>query len=200
MPRKSSAKPLILWATAIVVAIVLVIGILELTNTIHWFRDQKATSGTIPAIHQTAKPSTNTKQNRNQSSPTGAGSGSSSGSISSTSPSSSTSQQKTAPQGPAPITPYGNFVSNHNPTLSGSLSNEESVCNTTPGAICYITFTQNGVIKKLPAETADSNGSVFWTWNVGSAGFTTGNWQITAYATLNEQTVSAQDKIELNVQ
>src|SRR6202011_3279223 len=39
------------------------------------------------------------------------------------------------------VTPYGTFVSNHHPTLSGSPGpSEESVCNTTPGATCYIEF------------------------------------------------------------
>ena len=198
---KRNTKSRIIWVVAIIIAAALVVAVLELTNTVHWFRDQRATSGTIPAIHQTTKPSTGSKQTVNPSGSGNSNQNTSSGSIGSTSPTNTgSSAPKTANQGSAPMTPYGSFVSNHNPTLSGTLSNEESVCNTTPGATCYIAFTQNGVTKKLPVETADSNGSVFWSWNVGQAGFTTGSWQITAYATLNGQTVSSQDKILLNVQ
>lgn len=99
------------------------------------------------------------------------------------------------------ISPYGSFVSNHHPNLDGSPapSEEQSVCNTTPGASCYIQFTKEGVTKTLPTETADSNGVVSWSWDINQAGFTTGSWQITAIASLNGQTKTTQDPMSLEV-
>jgi hypothetical protein len=98
--------------------------------------------------------------------------------------------------------PTGTFVSNHQPSLSGSSSpsSEQSVCNTAAGATCYIEFTKDSVVKQLPTQTADSSGSVYWTWDVKQAGLTVGKWQITAVTTLNGQTKTAQDSLELSVQ
>jgi cytoskeletal protein RodZ len=99
------------------------------------------------------------------------------------------------------LTPTGSFVSNHRPSLSstGSPSSEQSVCNTTPGATCEIRFTKGNDIKKLPTQSTDTNGSTYWNWDVKSAGFTTGTWSITAYATLNGKTLSAPDAIGMEV-
>lgn len=190
---------------SIVVLVVAVLVFLVATHRVSWFQNRVATSGTIPAVHEnknTSQSQTKSNHTSQQSStnPTN-GSGQSSASQSSTSTTTSNvSAQKSPNSGPAPIVPYGDFVSNHNPSLSGNLSNEESVCNTTPGATCYIEFTQGGIIKKLPVETADSNGTVYWSWNVNTSGFTTGKWQITAVATMNGQSVSANDELDLNVQ
>lgn len=98
--------------------------------------------------------------------------------------------------------PFGTFVSNHHPSLSGttSPSTEESTCNTTPGATCYIEFTKESTVKQLPAATADSSGAVSWNWDVKQAGLTVGTWQIKAIASLNGQTKSAQDSLALEVQ
>jgi hypothetical protein len=91
------------------------------------------------------------------------------------------------------IAPYGSFVSNHSPGKNNTLTDEESICNTTAGATCYIQFTNNGSTKKLDSKIADSFGSVTWDWDVKNAGFAAGSWQITAVATLNGQTKSTAD-------
>lgn len=98
--------------------------------------------------------------------------------------------------------PTGTFVSNHRPSLSGSplLRQEKSVCNTTPGATCYMLFMKDGVAKQLATQTADNTGSTYWLWDVSQAGFTQGSWQITAVATLNGQTATANDSLPLEVQ
>ncbi|SRR6266567_2921838 len=94
-----------------------------------------------------------------------------------------------------PAKPSGTFVSNHNPDLSGTApyGTEDSVCITSPGATCYIEFSNNGDIKKLPAQVADANGVCHWTWNVQQAGFSQGSWTITTIATLNSQSINTQD-------
>jgi len=98
------------------------------------------------------------------------------------------------------IEPYGTFVSNHHPGQNGLPTGEQSVCNTTPGATCYIQFTKDSVTKKLDTQTADPNGATYWTWDVKQAGFDAGSWQITAIASLNGQTKTANDALTLEVQ
>ena len=100
------------------------------------------------------------------------------------------------------ISPSGTFVSNHHPNLSGTPapSTEQSVCNTTPGAYCYIEFTNGSQIKKLSSQMADSNGSVYWDWDVNSAGLSVGSWHITTVASLNGKTKSTSDSLDLVVQ
>jgi cytoskeletal protein RodZ len=110
---------------------------------------------------------------------------------SSTSPSSSPSDLEM---------PFGTFVSNHTPGQNGTPTSEESTCNTTPGATCDIQFTDNGVIKDLGPETADSNGSVYWTWNVSGSDLGAGNWQVSAVAKLDGTTKTAVDTMPLEIQ
>jgi hypothetical protein len=99
------------------------------------------------------------------------------------------------------ITPSGNFVSNHTPGQNGSPNSEVSVCNTTPGALCKIVFTKDGVIKSLPEKAADSGGTVYWNnWLPKDYGLTAGSWQIQAVASLNGQTKTASDSMDLVVQ
>ncbi len=103
---------------------------------------------------------------------------------------------------PAPISPFGNFVSNYTPNLSGSPSPNliQSTCNTTPGATCVISFSQNGVTKSLAPEVTNSNGASYWTWHLQDIGLTVGYWNITAKATLNGKSTSTGDTLKLNVQ
>jgi len=107
-------------------------------------------------------------------------------------------------QGAAPKTPANDgLVSNHQPSLSSSwgTNQESSVCNTSPGATCQITFTSNGVTKSLASEQADSTGAAYWNnWTLQSIGLTEGSWTITATATLNGQTSHVTDPINLKVQ
>lgn len=127
----------------------------------------------------------------------------------SVSPSSSTStrasDKSTTPSSSTNSTlaePFGTFVSNHKPNLDGSPapSQEQSVCNTTPRATCYIQFSKDGMIKKLEAQVTDPNGAVYWTWDVKQSGFTQGSWQITAIASLDGQTKTVNDVLLLEVQ
>jgi len=119
-------------------------------------------------------------------------------------PSSSTSDSSksaatstTAPSGTPPTTPYGDFVSNHSPGGQNP-TQETSVCNTTPGATCYIQFTQGSIIKSLSSQTADANGAAYWNWDATT--LSGGSWTIKAIAGLNGQTATASDSRPLVVQ
>lgn len=100
------------------------------------------------------------------------------------------------------LDPTGDFVSNHRPNLSGNPAPNTltSVCTTTPGATCAITFTKDGVSKTLPSQTTDRGGSTFWNnWSLSDYGLTTGSWQIKATAVLNGQTKTMSDALVLEV-
>jgi hypothetical protein len=189
-PKSNSPKRKLLALGLTILVLALVIAILEISNTTYIFHKRKAVSGTILST----SPANNA--------PIAAGQADkkppSSGSSADTSKSSTAVSDSNAPL----IAPYGSFVSNHHPSLSGAggvPSQEESVCTTTPGATCYMTFTQNGVVKTLKSQVADSKGSVFWDWDVNKSGFTTGSWSITATASLNGVTKSTNDSLELVV-
>jgi hypothetical protein len=96
--------------------------------------------------------------------------------------------------------PSGTFVSNHSPSLSdASRAQETSVCNTTPGASCSITFTLGNTTKTLSAKTTDDNGAASWDWTPSSLGLTEGSWKIKATATQGGQTKTSEDSLTLNV-
>ncbi len=167
--------------------VAILITVLEVTNVTNFFH-RTAKSGTIPVVPAASVKST--KKTDGSSQPT------------SQKPNSvGTPVTVPASDSRTPATPYGSFVSNHHPNLSGSPapSTEQSVCTTTPGASCYIQFTQNGVVKKLASQVADSNGLTAWTWDVNQAGFTEGTWEITVVATINDQSKSAKDSMALVV-
>lgn len=95
--------------------------------------------------------------------------------------------------------PSGTFVSSHSVSLSSS-SVIASTCNTTPGAKCTISFTnQNGVVRFLAATTADKNGTAYWTWSPKSAQLTTGSWRISATAKSGDQSKTSTDPQPLEV-
>lgn len=98
------------------------------------------------------------------------------------------------------IPPFGSFVSNHYPGQNGSDNKELSQCNTSPGASCYIKFTQGATIRTLPVKTADQSGSIYWEWNIADANLTSGKWTIEAVATLGNKTETTTDQIKLEVQ
>lgn len=129
---------------------------------------------------------------------------------SSTNPSKTNGQISTSSQAPSSnngtaqtlLAPTGNFVSNHHPNLSGSPAPNTitSVCSSTPGATCVITFTKDGVTKSLGAKIIDAGGSAYWlNWNLQSIGLTTGSWNVKATASLNGQSKSASDAMPLEV-
>jgi len=99
--------------------------------------------------------------------------------------------------------PFGTFVSNHRPSLKGEWrSNEEnSVCNTSPGATCEITFTKDGVTKSLGQKTVDANGAAYWnSWTIQDINLSEGTWTITAIAANNGKTARTNDQVLLEVQ
>lgn len=97
------------------------------------------------------------------------------------------------------LAPTGNFVSNHTPG-NGSPTTEQSVCNTTPGATCYIELSKGGQIKTLAVKAADNSGSVIWSWDVADFQIDSGVWKITAISSLNGHTKSTVDSISLTIQ
>lgn len=97
------------------------------------------------------------------------------------------------------IAPFGEFVSNHKPGQNGSNFTEVSQCNTTPGATCYIQFTQNNTVMTLNQQVVGNSGTVFWEWNVKSSNLSSGKWTITAISKLNGQTKSTVDQMSLEI-
>lgn len=95
-----------------------------------------------------------------------------------------------------PAIPQGQFVSAHQVPLAAPV---ESVCATSAGASCQITFTKDdGTMKSLPAQTTDSNGNTHWSWTV-STYLTAGTWTIKAVATQSNMTSTATDATKLVV-
>lgn len=97
--------------------------------------------------------------------------------------------------------PTGNFVNTHHPSLSTPMS---SSCVTTVGAMCQITFTNTATGKTIPVssqpQAVDSSGAAYWNWTPQQIGLTSGTWKITATATLNDQSKSASDAMNLEIQ
>lgn len=201
--KKNRSRKYIKLAALLLVLAIAVMVVLELTNVTHFFHTSPATSGKIPVISTAPKTSKSTapaasKQSTDSAPTTTSANGSSSNKSTSGSPT-TTSAGSTQPL----QAPFGAFVSNHSPNLSGSPapSTEQSVCNTTPGASCTMYFTNDsGIVKTLPSQTSDGNGNVTWLWDVKTAGFTAGNWQIKATATLNGVDKSSIDHLPLKVQ
>ena len=97
------------------------------------------------------------------------------------------------------IAPSGLFVSNHIQDNNSS-SNIQSICLTTPGANCNISFTMGNTTISLGVKTADKNGYVSWQWNTKDQNISSGTWQIKATTTLNGQTKITVDQSNLMVQ
>lgn len=184
------SKNLTIGLSAALVLVVVVAAILQATNVIHLFNKGAAT-----VYHKKAATAgQNTK---------GETTVSAQASNSSSVPPSSYSQDKNATTAAALISPSGNFVNNHHPSLSGSSGSNQmfSVCNTTAGASCNIAFTNttSGLTKALSAQTTDSSGAAYWSWTLQQAGLTQGTWKIVATATLQNQSKSVSDAMNLEV-
>ena len=176
--RKIPKKRLLIGG--LLLLIVIIAG-LELTGVTHIFHKKP-----VPAVSGS---SFNTKGEPNSSKKNTSGSG-------------DTSSKSGSGGSPAMlIAPSGSFVSNHHPNLGGSPAPNtmSSVCNTTPGASCKISFTKDGVTKSLDAQTADANGATYWNWKLQDIGLTEGTWKIQASATLSGQTKTASDAMDLVV-
>jgi hypothetical protein len=97
--------------------------------------------------------------------------------------------------------PSGSFVSNHRPGANGSPTIEQSQCISTPGAICFIQFTRDGIKKKLDPMTIGDSGSVTWDWDIKGSTLGSGSWQVSAVAQLNGEiktTVDHNGNLEVN--
>lgn len=182
-------------AIGVVLLLVIIVGILELTNTTYFFHDKEAISSTIPADSPDSTPSSDDSTDSASDTPA----------PSAASPTTSANTSKTpgtTPNSGPPQTPTGNFVSNHQPSLGnkdGGSSALESLCVTSPGATCKIIFTRNGVTKTLEEKSVGSDGFVLWTWDVNQAGFVEGSWEITAISTLNGVTSTSKDPLNMEV-
>ena len=113
--------------------------------------------------------------------------------------SSDKSNTSSATSGSLTLTAAQTFVSNHSPGQNGSGTAEQSVCNTTPGATCFIEFTNGDAKKQLEVKPADSNGSVIWNWDITSSGLSSGSWKVRAVASLGGQTKTVDDERQLVV-
>ena len=195
MRYKNSTTSLInkrLFRVSVGLLIVLAIAILalELTDTTHLFH-KKVVPPIIPVSHSTV--SEQKKPASTSSSSNGSDTTDNQGS-------------KLVPPSGSPgstatlIQPYGELVSNHFPGQNGSDTKESSACNSTPGATCYIQFTntENGKVTKLPPQLIGNDGSTVWSWDAKT--LTQGTWQITAVADLNGQTKNITDTAKLEIQ
>lgn len=173
------------------VAILVILLALELSNTTHLFHNSKNTqpgsTSTIDTKDGAISPNSTPGPDKNQNAQSG-------GSQPSTGSSTNSSS--------VPLkAPSGTFVSNHHPNLSGSPAPNQmqSTCNTTPGAKCQINFTNGSITKSLPAQTADKEGAVYWSWKLQDIGLTAGTWHIQAVASLDGQTQTVNDALNLGV-
>ena len=166
----------------------LILLILELTNTTHLFHKQSPPA-IIPSHDRNGSKIMNSSNSQNPSDNS----------------SNNTDDNTSLPTDVSDhtlIAPFGNFVSNHFPGENGSPTTESSVCNTSPGATCYIKFTNvdSRETTQLPSKVVDSHGSATWYWDIDNdAHLTSGQWQITATATLGSQVKSTSDNLNLSI-
>lgn len=118
----------------------------------------------------------------------------------------------TPSSGTSLVAPFGQFVSNYGPisySATDGSNQEESVCQTTIGAMCSIVFIQGQTTKALKALQVSSangsqNGVASWSWTPnevgGNGGLTPGQWQVEAIATLDNKTKTTVTNIKLNIQ
>ena len=187
MPNKANrlSRSKLNWKILLVLLVValLILTILEVTNKTHFVGKEKAPN---------VIPSSNNKKEQKLASTKNE----------STSPglvikNNNESEKLPAASSSNLLEPSGSFVSNHKPGKGDSPTQEQSVCNSTPGASCYIQLanTESGEITKLTPQTIGSDGSTFWSWNAAS--LTKGSWKITAVVTLAGSSKSASDSLNL---
>lgn len=194
--KQKSSRRRLLWCLPALVGLGLVVMlVLELTNTTYIFHKRPAYV-TIPskATNTTAAATPNSSSSKSTTT-------TSTSSASTPAPASvdKTYSQPTASPTTLVLGTAQTFVSNHKPGQDGASTAEQSACNTTPGATCYIQFTQGDLTRSLETKTADNNGTVIWNWDTKGANFSSGSWQITAVAALGGQTKSAHDQLALEI-
>jgi cytoskeletal protein RodZ len=182
-------------AIGVILLAVVILGVLELTNTTYLLHDKQAVSSTIPADSPDSDSSSDDSSSGDPNTTTNTA-------TSPATPPTASKTPGTTPNSGPPQTPSGNFVSNHQPSLGnkdGSSSALESVCVTSVGATCKIIFTRDGVTKTLEEKKVGSDGFALWTWDINQAGFVEGTWEITAISTLNGVTSTSKDPLNMEV-
>jgi hypothetical protein len=176
-------------SSIILAALIILVAVLELTNTTHIFHKPK-----VPPVIPSHSSSAGQSSKVSSSSPTSAGTNQDT-SVAATGGGETADHDLVAPT--------GNFVSNHFPGANGSPTTEASTCNTSPGASCYIKFTNidTGQTTQLSTQAVDARGSTSWYWDVSKdAHLTSGQWKVAAVASLGSQTKSSDDALKLTVQ
>lgn len=187
-----SPKKTVFTVLAVIVVLIGIVAVLEATNTTYFFHDKKpsynsptagpATKG-IPDSEQGQDNKTNDSSNDSSNSDDDA-------------------KHPTAPVDTnANLTePTGNFISTHTIAL-GTNPQMESICNTTAGASCKITFTNGSTTKSLSAQNTDRGGATYWAWKPkdSNINLTPGTWTVTAVAQLGSQTKTTVDATKLEV-
>jgi len=101
------------------------------------------------------------------------------------------------------IAPTGTFVSHHRPSVSGSggPSDMFSSCTVeTPGASCFIRFTQGTTVKQLEKKKVGAeDDTATWQWNINNVGLAPGDWVIEAVASYGDQELVTKDALPLQV-
>lgn len=189
LAKLTSSKTRMILST--VAVLILLLAVLELTDITHFFHGKTpASTKVIPSSTEPA----NSEQSAVQTKPTPTPNTTPSTPTKTTGSSSSSSPPSSSD---GPVTPYGTFVSNHQPPQSGDYS-EVSTCITTPGATCEMSFSNGSVTKVLTAQATDSSGTTIWHWNTQTAGLSVGHWTITVTATLNGKTATAHDTMDIS--
>lgn len=190
-------------AAGIAAFIAVVSGVSGVALHVHHVHNAQKHSGTVASVSTpNTTPASGDKSAGGSSSASNSGSSSDKGgSVAGTGTGSSGSSSASPPTTAALIAPYGTFVSNHRPGQNGSPTTEQSVCTTTPGASCNITFTNSaGVVKSLGAQTVGSSGSAYWNWNVTGSDLAPGTWKVAATATFNGQAKTTTDATSLEIE
>ncbi len=185
---KSNKKGKFLIKLAILAIVIIAISIIV------YFKMNKSTKSSPITANQYTKGQTNNSKTKNGSS---------------NSPSMATVKHSNSTSGSpvnnnqsnlALLSPSGNYVSNHNPGANNTPSTETSVCNTTPGATCQISFNQGIVTKYLPTQITNQSGTTYWNnWNPQGIGLYAGKWTIKATSSLNGSSKSSYDAMQLTI-
>lgn len=191
--KQHAQTPLLTGIILAIAAAAIAITALELTDTTHIFHAQKpsynsptASPATKGIPEQDADPAT---------SGTGIGQGTDT-------PSTDDPKHPTSPPPSTPlIEPNGNFVNTHTILSLKNNPQMESICNTTAGASCQISFKNGSTIVSLPAQTTDRGGATYWAWKPkdSSINLTPGTWDIVVTATLDGQKKTVTDATDLEV-
>ncbi len=171
------------------------VGALEYTNTTYWFHKR-------PVTHETQKntPTRTIDANtKGGNTPTSTSGTSNTQTNNQTTPQQDTKTETPTSSSATLVAPSGNFVNSHHVAANSAPNTQQSTCVTTPGATCEIIFTSGSVTKSLGVQTTDPGGAAYWTWSPQSAGLTVGTWKITAKAVLGNQTKTAVDANNLEV-